>query len=105
MSRYTIPAIIPYITVVVGWDNPLETFFAQVTREPDGEDESDPIVFWIGAFPGEVRAAEDLAKPLASYATLSDDMVAQLRADYIACLDRAPTRLQRTLLARMEVKP
>jgi hypothetical protein len=30
MSRYSIPAQDPDLTVIVGWDNPLVTFFAQV---------------------------------------------------------------------------
>ncbi len=30
MSRYRIPAQDPRLTVIVGWDNPLATFFAQV---------------------------------------------------------------------------
>jgi hypothetical protein len=37
MSRNTIPARLPGLTVVVGWDNPMGTFFAQVERE-QGDD-------------------------------------------------------------------
>ena len=33
-SRRSIPARAPDLTVVVGWDNPLSTFFAQVERNP-----------------------------------------------------------------------
>ena len=33
-SRRSIPAHAPDLTVVVGWDNPLSTFFAQVERNP-----------------------------------------------------------------------
>jgi hypothetical protein len=32
MSRYSIPAQQPGLTAIVGWDNPLTTFFAQVVR-------------------------------------------------------------------------
>ena len=37
MSRYHIPAQDPGLTVIVGWDNPLTTFFAQVF-DPSIED-------------------------------------------------------------------
>jgi len=36
MSRYSIPALQPGLTVTVGWDNPLTTFFAQVVRRESG---------------------------------------------------------------------
>src|SRR5208283_4453511 len=35
------------LTVVVGWDNPLQTYFAQVSRDDAAEDE-DPLVLWLG---------------------------------------------------------
>ena len=38
MSRYSIPAQDPRLTVIVGWDNPLATFFAQVF-DPSIEDD------------------------------------------------------------------
>jgi len=42
-SRRSIPAHAPDLTVVVGWDNPLSTFFAQVERNQDDDDPRDPI--------------------------------------------------------------
>jgi hypothetical protein len=36
MSRYSIPAQQPGLTVIVGWDNPLATFFAQIVRRESG---------------------------------------------------------------------
>ena len=99
MSRRTIPAHASGLTVVVGWDNPLGTYFAQVTRvlETD-DDESDPIVFWTGGEFGEVPRAEDLVDALAPYATLTPEVVAQLRTDRAACADRGPSPLQREML-------
>ena len=29
MSRYNIPSQNPALTIIIGWDNPLQTFFAQ----------------------------------------------------------------------------
>ena len=60
-SRRSIPAHAPDLTVVVGWDNPLSTFFAQVERNQDDDDPRDPILLWIGSELGEVAQAEQLA--------------------------------------------
>jgi hypothetical protein len=78
----------------VGWDNPLQTYFAQVSRDDAAEDE-DPLVLWLGAEPNQVLDPQDLIAPLAPYAILGDDTIAQLRADRAACLDRSPSILQR----------
>jgi hypothetical protein len=102
MSRRTIPAHAPGLTILVGWDNPLGTFFAQVTRTFESDDdESDPIVFWIGTEFGEVPHAQDLVGALAPYAALTPEVVAQLRTDRAACADRGPSPLQQEMLRRI----
>lgn len=101
MSRHQIPATLPGVTVVVGWDNPMSTFFAQVTRIQDDDDERDPVAFWIGGAQGDVPTAEALADWLAPYADIPAAMIAQLRADRAASADRGPTKLQRALLGRL----
>ena len=60
-SRRSLPAHAPDITVVVGWDNPLSTFFAQVERNQDDDDPRDPILLWIGSEFGEIAQAEQRA--------------------------------------------
>ncbi|MEO8716531.1 MAG: hypothetical protein ABI369_16115 [Acetobacteraceae bacterium] len=105
MSRHQILARTSDLTVVVGWDNPLGTFFAQVMRAEDTEDDSDPVPLWLGGFAGEVLRAEDLIAPLAPYAELDEAAVAQLRADRAAGTDRGPTPLQRDMLARLGRAP
>ena len=95
-SRRSIPARTPDLTVVVGWDNPLSTFFAQIERIQDDDDPRNPILPWIGSEVGEVAQAEELAGPLASYAELTSELVEQLRADRAADADRGPSDLQRT---------
>jgi hypothetical protein len=95
-SRRTIPARAPDLTVIVGWDNPLSTFFAQVERVQDDNDPRDPILLWIGSEVGEVVQAEQLAGPLAPYAKLTSELVEQLRADRAADADHGPSLLQRT---------
>ena len=52
-SRRSIPARAPGLTVIVGWDNPLSTFFAQVERVQDDDDPRDPILLWIGSAVGK----------------------------------------------------
>lgn len=105
MSRRHIAARQPSLTVVVGWDNPLQTFFAQVTRIQADDDDRDPIVIWIGGGGREARIPEDLIEPLAPYADLPRAIIEALRSDRAACLDRGPTALQRDLIARTERKP
>jgi hypothetical protein len=97
MSRHTIPSFIPNLTITVGWDAPMQTYFAQVIRDNTPPDE-DPMLLWIGGFPKEVTQAEDLITPLAPYVTLTSEHIAQLRADQAAQLDRGPSPLQRELL-------
>jgi len=98
-SRRSIPARALDLTVVVGWDNPLATFFAQVERIQADDDPRDPILLWIGSQPGEVAQADQLADPLAPYAELTPELIEQLRADRAADADRGPSVLQRTARA------
>ncbi len=94
MSRHDIPALHPGLTVTVGWDNPLQTFFTQVSRDNPPDDEHS-VLFWIGGEWQAVIYPQDLIIPLAPYAILTDDMIDLLRADRAANLDRGPTALQR----------
>ena len=98
-SRHEIPARQPGWCVVVGWDNPMMTFFAEVERIQAADDARDPTLLWLGSSPGEVARPEDLAGPLAPYAELTAEHIAELRADRAADADRGPTALQRAMLA------
>ena len=85
----------PEFTVVVGWDNPLRTYFAQVDRV-NGE-----CILWIGSGERECPTAEGLVMPLAPFADLQTPTIEQLRADRLADIDRGPTELQRAWLNRL----
>ena len=98
MSRHEIPALDQSLSVVIGWDNPLQTFFAQVARSAAADDD-DHMLLWVGTEPREVITVEDLARHLAAFADLSDETAAQLRADRAAKLGQAPTAIQQELLA------
>lgn len=103
MSRYDIDTANPSATAcVVGWDNPLQTFFAQVQQYQDDVDE-DPIMrLWIGTTPSECLDVIKLAKAIAPWAILPADIATQLEADRDTA--PAPSRHQaeiiNTLLCR-----
>jgi hypothetical protein len=62
-SRRSIPARASDLTAVVGWDNPLSTFLAQVECVQSDDDQRDPILLWIGSEFGEVAEAELVEAP------------------------------------------
>ena len=92
MSRYSIPAQQPGLTVIVGWDNPLCTLFAQVF-DPSIEEDADACLLWIGTAPEAIPTVAALQAQLASWATIPPDIVAHLRRDQHAATP--PTPLQR----------
>ena len=67
-----------------------------------GEREADdPVLLWLGLDEREVRTAEALVAPLASYCgARCRDAVAATRSDRAADLDRGPTMLQRRVALR-----
>lgn len=99
MSRYDIPTRDPGLTAAVGWDNPLQTYFLQVSRPAPSDDDADNMLLWVGAEPREVITVEDLARHLAPYAELPMDVADQLRRDRAAKLGQAPTAIQQAALA------
>ena len=98
-SRRTLPPRQAGTTVVCGWDNPLQTYFCTVLREPSSRRvDTDPIVLWLGLDRGEVRTPEEMIALLAPYAHLDATTIELLRADRGQDLDRGPTALQRDSL-------
>ncbi|MDE1905785.1 MAG: hypothetical protein KGH75_04975 [Rhodospirillales bacterium] len=95
MSRYEFQGRDARHTIAVGWDNPLQTYFAQVSQPVEDEDEEDPIILWIGADrPGEILSVEDLASQLAPFADLAPELLAELRADRSEKINQPPTPAQ-----------
>ena len=103
MSRYDVSAFnTKQFAVIVGWDNSLQTFFAQVW-DLDIEDE-DGCVLWAGTYPGSVRSVAALARVISTYAILPEDTAAQLEQDQAA--SEPPTPLQQWIgLQRGRVDP
>jgi hypothetical protein len=91
MSRYRIPAQDPALTVIVGWDNPLLTFFAQVF-DPSIEEDDEADLLWIGTALQEIATVAALQAQLASWAAIPPDIVDRLTRDQHAATP--PTPLQ-----------
>lgn len=82
MSRHEIPAHDPAHKVIVGWDHPLMTFFAQVIdRRREVEERDDKMVLWRGCKFRELYEVDDLARAIARYAELTPEMGATLYGD------------------------
>ena len=95
MSRYSVPAQDPVLTVIVGWDNPLATFFAQAFN-PAIEDEAEADLLWIGTAFQEIPTVAALQAQLTGWATIPPDVVDRLTRDQQAATP--PTPLQRWAL-------
>jgi hypothetical protein len=92
MSRYSIPAQDPRLQVVVGWDNPLVTLFAQVF-DPSIEEDAEACLLWIGTAPEAIPTVAALQAQLVGWATIPADIVDRLLHDQHAATP--PTPLQR----------
>jgi len=66
MSRYSFPAQHQGLTVVVGWDNPLATFFAEVF-DSSIEEDAEAYVLWIGTAPQALPTVAALQAQLAGW--------------------------------------
>ncbi len=53
MSRHTITS--GTVEAVLGWDPPLNTYFAQVWDRTQDEDDPAAELLWIGCMPGEIH--------------------------------------------------
>jgi hypothetical protein len=91
MSRYRIPAQDPGLTAIVGWDNPLITFFAQVFA-PSIEEDAEACLLWIGTAPEAIPTVAALQAQLACWAAIPPDIVDRLTRDQQAATP--PTPLQ-----------
>jgi len=77
MSRHEISARNPAHKVIVGWHQPLRTYFVQVIdrgSETVGDDDR-RMILWAGKRPNE------LAQKLAKFADLAPEMRARLCGD------------------------
>ena len=95
MSRYNISLQQPGLTVIVGWDNPLQTLFAQVC-DPSREDEGDAYLLWIGTAPGAISTVAALQAQLSGWATIPPAILDRLIREQQTATP--PTPLQQWVL-------
>jgi len=82
MSRYTIPPNDRRFQVIVGWDAPLTTFFAQVfDMTVDAEEDDTACVLWVGADLQALTTVAAVQDALQAYATIAPDVAARLQHD------------------------
>ena len=91
LSRSSIPALQPGLTVTVGWDNPLCTFFAHVC-DPSIEEDADACLLWIGTAPEAIPTVAALQAQLTGWATIPPAILDCLVRDQQAATP--PTPLQ-----------
>ena len=82
MSRHTLDPHKARHEVVVGWDPPLNTFFAQVL-DTEAEDDLDYEVLWIGTSFDEVPDPARVIAAVQPFAAVPDGLLATLQQDRI----------------------
>ncbi len=81
MSRHELEPHTAGREVVVGWDPPLRTFFAQVFDTTKDEDDQAYELLWIGCTPGEISTAQDALQAVKPFARVPGDLEAALVAE------------------------
>lgn len=80
MSRHDLVPLDPAHEVVVGWDPPLRTFFAQIL-DAAGEDDGACDALWIGTGFGEVYDPTAVLAAVAPFASMPAGLIAMLEQD------------------------
>jgi hypothetical protein len=81
MSRYSFNA--RKRLIIVGWDNGLRTFFAQVWEgdDDDYDDDNRPIL-WLGLHYAEVQTVKELVQLVAPYGAIPRRLKHRLQKDF-----------------------
>lgn len=87
MSRYLIPSKNPRYEVTVGFDDPLETFFAMVA---DLGEQDDVYPLWVGTSLREVTSIETLEKTIEPYGNLPGTVKSRLLYDFENRVEPSP---------------
>ena len=96
MSRYRLQHPDQTLEIAVGFDPPLNTFFAQVIKHGPADDLTveDETIVWVGTSRNEVSDSAILSTVFAPYLELSAPDIERLEQDR-GEIDREPTLLQR----------
>ena len=100
MSRYRLLSVHPDHETIVGWDNPLQTFFVYVRDTTTPEEEDDRFVFEKGERIQEILTVADLARVVKPYALFPSSVQEALIKDYAE--RTRPTPLQERMIAMGE---
>lgn len=79
MSRYEIT--VGAVEAVVGWDPPLNTFYAQVWDRSVDEDDPAAELLWIGCTPGEIHDHRQVCNAVAAWVAVPPSIATALYAD------------------------
>lgn len=80
MSRYIVPARDKKYEVVLGWDPPLNTYFAQV-YDHSIKDEDEQLILWEAGTSEPIHDLEKLARIVWDYAAVPQDIMTKLYRD------------------------
>ena len=78
MSIHELEATTDGMAVIVGWDPPLNTFFAQVWNRSLEPDDPAAEVLWVGIAYGEIHDPEQVCDAVAPWAKVPDGLVGKL---------------------------
>jgi len=74
------------VRATVGWDRPLQTFFAQVFFRTEDEPDEGEALIWFGTAPGELLTPEAVIAIVAPHVTVPADLINTLDADMRATI-------------------
>ncbi|MDT0576391.1 hypothetical protein RM533_09345 [Croceicoccus sp. F390] len=109
MSRHQIPLRegVEATSAWIGWDRPLQTFYAQVfARYPNDENEEIEIL-WVGTSEAELPRPVDAIRLLEPYCDVPAEIAASLEIDRMKTLAKVdgPNQLEaKAFLARLEAR-
>ena len=69
------------LTIAVGWDAPLNTYFAAGHRDNDNIDDEHRVILWIGTSYGEIADPKTVIDAIDPFADVDADLAATLHAD------------------------
>lgn len=106
MNRHELRPLVIRGTVtrgVVGWDRPLQSFFAQLfSINEEGEDEAH---IWVGTFPRKLDSAGAALAIVKDECVIPDGLAATLETERLASLGTADGRQQRDMKQRVLRQP
>lgn len=82
------------VRATVGWDRPLQTFFAQVFFRTDDEPDEGEALIWVGTEPGEILTPEAAIAIVAPHVVIPANLAGQLTADMQATIGARDGRFQ-----------